>query len=224
MTKKNTAKKSAAPKKAKIIKSAVCPNCEVDLENNLSTFAEVLKAVGDIKEKALTLQQKEFACLECDHEWGDEMGTPPAATTTTETPMQKIAAAGKSETPVTMQDAVEAVDGINKSELKTDDQLAASLTDGGAVVVISAKTGQPVKQYQNPSTVAKPVGRVHEIAADMIEADPATRRKDIIAACVAIGINIHTAKTQVQVYLKGLKDDAAAKLAASLTTKKAASA
>lgn len=207
MTKKSNKKNNSAAKKSnsakkvnKLMKDVSkalapvtptnCPHCNVDLDNNLSTFAEVLKEVGGITERALKLQQKQFACLECDHEWGDEMGPK-------------------------VEPKVEA----GKSAIEKDIEAEADKP-----IVISKKTGEAVKQYTNHSTVEKPVGKVHALAQEMLGADPAARRKDIVAACVEIGINIHTAKTQVQVYLKGRKDDAAAKLAASVGNKETASA
>lgn len=48
------------------------------------------------------------------------------------------------------------------------------------------------------STVEKPVARVHRICAEMVGAP----RKEVIARCVAEGVNIHTAKTQYQVWNK----------------------
>ncbi len=167
-----------------------CPECGVYLDNNLSSFDEVLKAMNGDMDKALKAQRNEFECLECGHGWGPVMG--------------EKAEDKKSE---------------HKSPLQ---KLAEDKKELAPTKLISKKTGEPVKQYTNPSTVDKPVGRVHAIAEAMLEKDPAARRKDIVAACVEIGINIHTAKTQVQVYLKGLKDDAAARLAEAVTTKEVA--
>ena len=225
MTKKKNTKKAATPKVKitgvdQIVTEALvaptnCPGCGVDLDNNLSTFAEVLAGVKGDMSRALKLQQNEFECLECDHKWGKVMGSQPKSAGETKSPLQKIA---ESSDKVII--AGLSPDEIAKAAVKAGLETPA----GETPIPISKKTGIAVKQYTNPSTVDKPVGRVHEIAAEMLAADPAARRKDIVAACVALGINIHTAKTQVQVYLKGLKDDLAAKLAASVEATEAATA
>ena len=69
----------------------------------------------------------------------------------------------------------------------------------------STKAGQPTKKRARPRTKpakkksprqqkAGPVERVWEIASSM----PDAARKDVVAACVAKGINVHTARTQYQ--------------------------
>lgn len=47
-----------------------------------------------------------------------------------------------------------------------------------------------------------PCATVRRIATEMRAANPATTRKQIVDACVAAGINLHTSKTQYQKWLK----------------------
>lgn len=54
------------------------------------------------------------------------------------------------------------------------------------------------------STITSPVAKVREICSTMVGA----RRKDLVAACTVAGININTARTQVQRYLKAAKGGA----------------
>jgi hypothetical protein len=59
----------------------------------------------------------------------------------------------------------------------------------------TAKTAE--KPKKNKSTVDSPVAKVWEIAGRM----PDAPRKDVIAACVAKGINFHAARTPYQRWL-----------------------
>ncbi len=45
-----------------------------------------------------------------------------------------------------------------------------------------------------PTKKTGPVARVWQLASSM----PRAKRKDVVAACVNAGVNIHTAKTQYQ--------------------------
>ena len=45
-----------------------------------------------------------------------------------------------------------------------------------------------------PTKASGPVARVWQLASSM----PRAKRKDVVAACVNAGVNIHTAKTQYQ--------------------------
>jgi len=66
---------------------------------------------------------------------------------------------------------------------------------------------------RNKSSCESPVLKVLTIADDMKGA----QRKDVIAACVNAGVNIHTAKTQYQRWKEAQKADAA--VAAALNKK-----
>jgi hypothetical protein len=68
---------------------------------------------------------------------------------------------------------------------------AAEKTDADLIEEAKEKKA---KEPTTPSTVDSPVKLVHAIADEMKGA----RRRDVIAACVAKGINRHTAATQYQ--------------------------
>lgn len=59
------------------------------------------------------------------------------------------------------------------------------------------------------SAVQSPCKMVWDIAGAMLAEDPATRRKDILAACEERGIAYYTARTQYQLYTKACKASAA---------------
>lgn len=63
------------------------------------------------------------------------------------------------------------------------------------------------------STVEKPVALVHRLAAEMLEKDPNTTRKQIMTAAQAQGVAFYTARTQVQIALKNLRGQRAAAIA-----------
>ncbi len=67
------------------------------------------------------------------------------------------------------------------------------------------------KVASKPSTVAKPVAVVRELAEKMTKTDPKVARKDVIAAAVAKGVNRSTASTQWQMWRKPKAKKAAAK-------------
>lgn len=67
---------------------------------------------------------------------------------------------------------------------------------------------------RNQSSIEKPVAAVHRITNEMRDADPAARRKDIIAACEEAGIAFYTARTQVQIALKKREEAEAARILA----------
>lgn len=58
------------------------------------------------------------------------------------------------------------------------------------------------------SAVQSPCKMVWDIAASMLAENPATRRKDILAACEQRGIAYYTARTQYQLYTKAAKASA----------------
>lgn len=83
---------------------------------------------------------------------------------------------------------------------------------GNGMVITTTNT---MKSNLDQSTVEKPVALTHQIANEMEQAAleagaPAPRRKDVIAACVAQGIAINTARTQYQVWFKNKRRGAAA--------------
>lgn len=63
------------------------------------------------------------------------------------------------------------------------------------------------------STVERPCKLVWHIADEMTAANPAVRRKDVLAACVARGVAFYTARTQYQQWL-GIQKEVAAREAA----------
>jgi hypothetical protein len=63
------------------------------------------------------------------------------------------------------------------------------------------------------STVEHPCKLVWHIADEMTAANPAVRRKDVLAACVARGVAFYTARTQYQQWL-GIQKEMAAREAA----------
>lgn len=63
------------------------------------------------------------------------------------------------------------------------------------------------------STVERPCKLVWHIADEMAAANPAVRRKDVLAACVARGVAFYTARTQYQQWL-GIQKEMAAREAA----------
>ena len=63
------------------------------------------------------------------------------------------------------------------------------------------------------STVERPCKLVWHVADEMTAANPAVRRKDVLAACVARGVAFYTARTQYQQWL-GIQKEMAAREAA----------
>lgn len=61
------------------------------------------------------------------------------------------------------------------------------------------------------SSVVRPVKLVHCIASEMYEQNPDMKRKDVIAACEAVGIATHTARTQYQIWAQAMRNDHAPK-------------
>lgn len=53
-----------------------CPECEVHLSNGVCDFEGLLDARGGDFNEAYKLQQKEFACMACDAEWGEDVKHP----------------------------------------------------------------------------------------------------------------------------------------------------
>jgi len=66
------------------------------------------------------------------------------------------------------------------------------------------------------STAERPCKLVWHIADEMVAANPAVRRKDVLAACVARGVAFYTARTQYQQWL-GIQKEMAAREAAQAT-------
>ena len=63
------------------------------------------------------------------------------------------------------------------------------------------------------STVERPCKLVWYIADEMVAANPAVRRKDVLAACVSRGVAFYTARTQYQQWL-GIQKEMAIREAA----------
>jgi hypothetical protein len=55
-------------------------------------------------------------------------------------------------------------------------------------------------EVKHTSTIDSPCAFVHEMAAKMHAANPDVRRKDVVAACIAAGVNRSTARTQYQIW------------------------
>ncbi len=55
------------------------------------------------------------------------------------------------------------------------------------------------------STVENPVKVVHQLVAEMVAKDPTVRRKDLVDAAIKAGCAYYTARTQVQIALKKMK-------------------
>lgn len=66
------------------------------------------------------------------------------------------------------------------------------------------------------STAERPCWLVWHTADEMVAANPAVRRKDVLAACVARGVAFYTARTQYQQWL-GIQKEMAAREAAQAT-------
>lgn len=66
----------------------------------------------------------------------------------------------------------------------------------------ATELAQPVG---TPATALKPCAEVRRICAEMLAANPETKRSEIVAACLAIGINKHTAQTQIQKFKSAQK-------------------
>jgi hypothetical protein len=78
-------------------------------------------------------------------------------------------------------------------EVPTDEQITAALVDQGDIPPVNTLTANLDK-----SSIPSPVKVVHDIANNM----PGARRKDVIAACVAQGVALNTARTQYQVWFR----------------------
>ncbi len=72
----------------------------------------------------------------------------------------------------------------------------------------AAEAPKVKRVYENHSSVGSPVSVVHSICEEM---GMNAKRKDVLAACEKAGVTYYTARTQIQVWRKGMKDDAAAK-------------
>ena len=64
----------------------------------------------------------------------------------------------------------------------------------------STEQQAPAPTVDAPAPAERPVAAVWRICSELYAANPATKRGEIIAACLAIGINRHTAATQIQRY------------------------
>lgn len=53
---------------------------------------------------------------------------------------------------------------------------------------------------RNKSTIDSPCAFVHETAAKMHKANPNVKRREVISACIAAGVNRSTARTQYQIW------------------------
>ena len=72
------------------------------------------------------------------------------------------------------------------------------------------------KDIARTSSVANPCLAVWNKADEMFATNPHTRRKDVIAACVTMGIAFYTARTQYQQWLTVNKDKIAAAKTATI--------
>lgn len=75
------------------------------------------------------------------------------------------------------------------------------------------KAPAPKVEVVHESTVERPCKLVWHIADEMLTANPAVRRKDVLAACVARGVAFYTARTQYQQWL-GIRKEMAEREAA----------
>lgn len=85
------------------------------------------------------------------------------------------------------------------------DPLAAIVAATLAQHATAVAAAKPVVPVVHTSTIKSPVKAVHAICAAILAAEPKSSRGVLIAQCVAAGIATATARTQVQVYLKGNK-------------------
>jgi hypothetical protein len=76
----------------------------------------------------------------------------------------------------------------------------------GDLVKVAPK--KEAKPKQDRSAMSGACALVWDIAGSMLAADPTTRRKDILQACVDRGIAFYTARTQYQKYREACKNDA----------------
>lgn len=79
---------------------------------------------------------------------------------------------------------------------------------GPAISTKAAKTTGTRAPVVNKSSCESPVKTVWRIADEMLKANPAAKRKDIIAACEAAGVAYYTARTQYQHYHNAVKASA----------------
>ena len=68
--------------------------------------------------------------------------------------------------------------------------------------VTEQPTTESAPTVETMVAVEKPVALVKRILAEQRVANPEVSRAEVIAACVAAGCNLHTAKTQYQRFYK----------------------
>ena len=109
------------------------------------------------------------------------------------------------------------VDQATFEEVQETGDLEERLEVALAVVDQEEKKAPTVKaDVVHESTAERPCKLVWHIADEMVAANPAVRRKDVLAACVARGVAFYTARTQYQQWL-GIQKEMAAREAAQAT-------
>jgi hypothetical protein len=106
------------------------------------------------------------------------------------------------------------VDQATFEEVQETGDLEERLEVALAVADQEEKKAPAVKaDVVHESTAERPCKLVWHIADEMVAANPAVRRKDVLAACVARGVAFYTARTQYQQWL-GIQKEMAAREAA----------
>jgi hypothetical protein len=109
------------------------------------------------------------------------------------------------------------VDQATFEEVQETGDLEERLEVALAVADQEEKKAPTVKaDVVHESTAERPCKLVWHIADEMVAANPAVRRKDVLAACVARGVAFYTARTQYQQWL-GIQKEMAACEAAQAT-------
>ena len=93
-----------------------------------------------------------------------------------------------------------------KNSRKPQKSVPAKPTVPPAPTSPPAATATPPVAAQSKSTIQSPVKVVWAVCEEMKSA----ARKDVVAECMRRGVNVHTAKTQYQRFLKATKSPPAA--------------
>lgn len=78
------------------------------------------------------------------------------------------------------------------------------LPDMGEVLAEEKPASKGPNRYiRGASSCMRPCDKVHAVAASMFEDDPKVTRKEIMEACMAVGVTFGTARTQYQAWKAG---------------------
>lgn len=75
------------------------------------------------------------------------------------------------------------------------------------VEVAPVKVKEPKPEIRRESTMKGAVLRVFQVCDAVLAANPAARRRDLMAACLAEGIAYYTARTRIQQYIQAHRND-----------------